>query len=90
MEIVNEIKNEFFCLCFEAGRWAGALWTEHNGDNEGGDNEHNQHLQGLSRSVHYLSFIESDRINEMIIKSRHVNIGYHAVGGEPTIPSLPV
>ena len=87
MEIVNEIKNEFFCLCFEAGRWAGALWTEHNGDNEGGDNEHNQHLQGLSRSVHYLSFIESDRINEMIINPRHVNITDLPVGSEPSLLS---
>ena len=37
-----------------------------------------------------LIMFEFQWINEMIIKSRHVNIGYHAVGGEPTIPSLPV
>ena len=53
MEIVNEIKNEFFCLCFEHRRWGRALWNEHNGDNEAGDNEHNQHLQGQD-SVDYL------------------------------------
>ena len=51
--ILLTIKNEFFCLCFEHRRWGRALWNEHNGDNEAGDNEHNQHLQGQD-SVDYL------------------------------------
>ena len=53
--ILLGIKNEFFCLCFEAERWGRALWGGHNGDNEVRDNnEHNQHLQ--ARRVDYLSF----------------------------------
>ena len=52
--ILLGIKNEFFCLCFEAERWGRGLWVGHNGDNEVRDNnEHDQHLRARRADYYY-------------------------------------
>ena len=71
--IVNDIKNEFFCLCFGAGDG-----TELYGLNTMAvmkvEIMNIINICRLSNTVDYLTLIESDRINEMIINPLHVNI----------------